>query len=235
MKDTNDKKQLNDSKPEVLKAASYVLAGVIIAFALFAISDIGNKKPAPAAGTNGNSTSTSATAASFNWEENIKVIEKTIGPEFMETKTRQTGSMSIHKTAEITGDKTDEALIALGSSGAYAEYFTLMRVNYANRDGTLLKTSKPVLAQFKQRDGTVGPLMFAEGSSVSHGETVELVPTTNAVYSGGWSLDPVNPDAVECTLDVYVWNEKTSMFEFNKGLSDSSLASFCAKISSSQE
>lgn len=234
MKDTNDKKQLNDSKPEVLKAASYVLAGVIIAFMLFAISDIGNKKSAPAAGNN-SGTATTTAIVTFDWNDNIKLVEKTIGPEFMEIKTRQNGPMSIHKTAEITGDKTEEALIALGSSGAYAEYFTLMRVNYANRDGSLLKTSKPVLAQFKQRDGAVGPLMFAQGASVSHGETVELVPTTNAVYSGGWSLDPVNPDAVECTLDVYVWNAKTSLFEFNKGLSDSSLASFCAKISSSQE
>ncbi len=233
MNENNGKKPFTMSKPELLKASSYVLAGVIIAFLLFGISDIGNKKPNPAK-IPGNPATTAAGSKSFNWQENIKVVEKTIGAEFLDMKTKQTGPVSIAKTAEITGDKTDEALVALGSSGAYAEYFTLMRINHANRDGTLLKNSKPVIAQFKQRDGSVGPLMFAEGSSVAHGETIELVPTTNAVYSGGWSLDPVNPDAVECNLDVYVWNEKTSLFEFNKPLSDSSLSSFCAKISSSR-
>ncbi len=220
------------TRPEILKASSYILAGVILAFIFFAVSDIGNKKPAAQGAPKGSATST---ARSFSWQDNIKAVEKTIGGEFLDIKTKQTGPISVHQTAEITGDKTDEALIALGSSGAYAEYFTLMRVNYANKDGSLLKSSKPVLAQFKQRDGAVGPLMFAEGSSVSHGETVNLVPATNAVYSGGWSLDPVNPDAVECTLDVYVWNEKTSTFDFDKGLSETSLSSFCAKISSSRE
>ncbi len=231
MNENNGKKPFTMSKPELLKAASYVLAGVIIAFLLFGISDIGNKKPNPAK-IPGNPATATAGSKSFNWQENIKVVEKTIGSEFLDMKTKQTGPISIAKTAELTGDKTDEALIALGSSGAYAEYFTLMRINYANRDGTLLKNSKPVIAQFKQRDGSVGPLMFAEGSSVAHGETIELIPTTNAVYSGGWSLDPVNPDAVECNLDVYVWNEKTSLFEFNKPMSDSALSSFCSKISS---
>lgn len=234
MNESKDKKPIDISKPELLKASSYILAGVIIAFLLFAVSDIGNKKPTNQ-NTSGNLTTPTSTVQSFNWHENIKVVEKTIGPEFMETKTKQTGSMTIAKTAEITGDKTDEALIALGSSGAYAEYFTLMRINHANRNGTLLRSSKPILAEFKQRDGSVGPLLFAAGSSVSHGETIELVPTTNAVYSGGWSIDPINPDAIECNLDVYVWNEKTSLFEFNKALSDSSLAAFCAKISSSVE
>lgn len=222
------------NKPEILKAACYVLGGVILAFLLFAISDIGNKKQPTTASTTSGSITSSTPLPSYNWSENIKTIEKTIGDEFMDVKTKQSGPMTVYKTEELTGDKTDEALIDLGSGGAYSEFLTLMRINYANKDGSLTKNSKPVLAQFKQRDGAVGPLMFAAGASVSNGETVELVPATKAVYSGGWSLDRANPDAIECTLDVYVWNEKTSVFEFNKGISDSSLASFCSKIASAR-
>lgn len=225
-------KQIN--KPELLKAACYVLAGVIIAFILFAVSDIGNKKPEISSTPSNSLVSSSPNIASYNWSENIKTVEKTIGSEFMDIKTKESGPMSIYGTAELTGDKTDEALIDLGSGGAYTEFITMMRINYANKDGSLTKNSKPVLAQFKQRDGSVGPLMFAVGASVSHGETVELVPATKSVYSGGFSLDPVNPDAIQCTLDVYVWNEKNATFEFNKAMSDSSLGSFCSKISSAR-
>jgi hypothetical protein len=225
----------NMSKSELLKACCYVLAGVIIAFLLFAVSDIGDKKHAQTSGTNGSDTVASVTPVpSYNWQENIKTVEKTIGSTFMDIKTKEREPMSIAQTAELTGDKTEEALIALGSGGAYTEYMTLMRINYANKDGSLTDNSKPVIAQFKQRDGTIGPLLFAAGSSVSNGETVELVPTTKSVYSGGWSIDQVNPDAIECSLDVYVWNEKTAIFEFNKALSDSSLSSFCSKITSSR-
>jgi hypothetical protein len=234
MNENNDKKPMAINKPELLKASSYVLAGVVIAFLLFAISDIGNKKPVPTSGNGNTQTASSTVKESFNWYENIRTVEKTIGSTFLDIETKEREPMSIHKIAEITGDKTDEALIALGSGGAYTEYLTLMRLNYANKDGSLQKTSKPIIAQFKLRDGSTGPLMFAEGSSVSHGETVELIPATNAVYSGGWSLDPVNPDAIECNLDVYIWNEKNSLFEFNKVLSESALASFCAKIASSR-
>mgnify|MGYP000544140128 CR=1 FL=1 len=222
-------------KPELLKACCYVLAGVVVAFIIFAVSDIGSSKPATSGPTGSSTTSPLNAAPSYDWSANVKTVDKAIGSEFLDIKTKQSGPIAIYKTAEITGDKTDEALVSLGSSGAYVEYFTLMRINFANKDGSLLKNSKPVIAQFKQKDGEVGPLMFGEGASVMHGETVELVPTTNAVYSGGWGLDPANPDAVECTLDVYVWNEKTSLFEFNKALSESSLSSFCAKISSARE
>lgn len=149
---------------------------------------------------------TTETPQDIDWKKYITAVRKTIGSTFMETRVAESEPVSIFKTKDITGDGISEALISLGSGGAYTEYFALMQWD---------KTQGVHLARFKQKEGTVGDVLFLEGASASHGMNVILDNEIKSIISSHWNIDPFNPDAYECEFEVYTWNPLTNLFEFN--------------------
>ncbi len=122
--------------------------------------------------------------------------------------------------ADITGDGIEEALVGFGS-GAYMGYLTLIQI----------ENGKPVVAQFKQKDGKISSLMFLDGASVRNGARVAMLPEKNAIYSGSWGTDDYGK-VNNCSLDAYQWNSKTNTFDFNITLSNELKPDFCRKAGS---
>ena len=160
------------------------------------------------------------TQKSVNWESLIPIIRKVIGPTFLGVKVEGRGTINIYKTSDITGDGIPEALVGLGQGGAYAGYLTLMRI----------ENDKPVVAQFKKKDGEISPLMFFEGSSVMNGATIVMLPEKNTIYQGSWSRttkgEPYG-EFSDCKVEAYQWNPHTKVFEFNQNLSDEIRPFYC--------
>lgn len=210
------------NKKETLKAVIYIFIGVIIALLIFMFSGMGenrNKK----ASTSDNTNISSSTNKTTIDENSISQIEKVIGPNFMEIKTGETDRMSIYKKADITGDSIDEALISLGSGGAYTTYFALVQIDTKNNNE--IKRAK-----FKTAEGKIDDVMFVEGASVSHGLSVEFAPSKKAIYSERWQVDPINPEKVSCEIEAYVWNSNSGLFEYNAKVGQDATDNYCSKI-----
>jgi hypothetical protein len=157
-----------------------------------------------------------------NWESLIPTIRTVVGPTFLGMRVEESGSLSILQKNDITGDSVPEALVNLGSGGAYTSYLTLMRV----------ENDKPVAAQFKQKDGKVSPLMFLAGASVMNGESVAMLPDKNAIYAGHWSRVVSGTSfgsLTNCSVEAYQWNSQTRNFDFNLSLSNEVRPGFCQK------
>lgn len=208
-------------KKEVLKAVLYVLGGVILAFLIFTYSGVSENKTEDL--DNGLATTTALISIKRGvWDDvSIPKIREEIGKNFMEITTEQSEKFSIYKKADITGDKIDEALVALGSGGAYTEYFALMQSD---------NNGNPKLARFRIKDGSTDDVLFLEGTSVSHGMSVELAPSKNAIYAESWNIDPINPDTISCEIEAYVWNKSSGLFEYNSTVGKNATDSYCSKI-----
>jgi len=167
-------------------------------------------------------TSPEPTPKQVNWENLIPTIRTVIGPTFLGVRVEESGSLSIFQKNDITGDGVSEALVNLGSGGAYTSYLTLMRV----------ENDTPVVAQFKQKDGKVSSLMFLAGASVMNGESVVMLPDKNAIYAGHWSR-AVNGtpfgSLTNCSVEAYQWNSQTKTFDFSLTLSNEVRPGFCQK------
>ncbi|HEX3354178.1 MAG TPA: hypothetical protein VHS34_15265 [Terriglobales bacterium] len=122
----------------------------------------------------------------------------------------------ITETADITGDGVPEALVYLGTGGAYTDELTLMRV----------KNGKPVVARFKQKKGGVSPLIFLSGSSVRHQESVKMLPDRRAIYSMSSETDDSGRKA-KCGVVAYEWTAETQTFDWNRSLSGQLTESNC--------
>jgi len=177
-----------------------ILAGVVGYLTLI-------KKPIPTATTNQTlSTNTSTQQAQtttapqptlkpVNWESLIPAIRTVIGSTSLGVYVEESRPLSIVQKNDITGDGIPEALVDLGSGGAYTSYLTLMRI----------ENNKPVIAQFKQKDGKISPLMFLYGASVMHSEYVEMLPEKNAIYAFhlSRSYNENSSDILtKCTIDI---------------------------------
>jgi len=204
-----------------------ILAGVVGYLTLI-------KKPTPTATTNQiPSTNTSTQQAQtttapqpplkpVNWESLIPAIRTVIGPTFLGVRVEESEPLSIFQKNDITGDGIPEALVNLGSGGAYTSYLTLMRI----------ENNKPVIAQFKQKDGKISPLIFLYGASVMNSENVEMLPEKNAIYA--FHLSRSNNEnssdiLTKCTIEAYKWNSQTKNFDFSLSLTKELEASpgFC--------
>ncbi len=208
------------AQQEILKALGFIFIGVMIALAIFYFSDMTNNVDKKSSDNTGATSTVQTAHESADWPNQISEIRTALGKTFNEVKVEESEPLSIYKRADITGDGVEEALVSLGSGGAYAEYFALMR--YEN--------GKPVPAKFKTAEGKTGNVMFLEGTSVTHGMSVELAPSKQAIYSESWNVDAFNTDTIECEIEAYTWNASTSRFEFNKILGKSVTETYCKKI-----
>lgn len=146
-----------------------------------------------------------------SWEDLIPEIRKVLGPTFMGVKIEEASPISIIRTADITGDGIPEALVYLGNYS----YLTLMR----------LENDKPVVAQFKKKDGKISTLLFSERLQVG----VVMLSEKNAIFDFSWSIDALGKLS-SCSVDAYQWNSQTKIFEFNTALSKEIKPDFCSKI-----
>ena len=104
------------------------------------------------------------------------------------------------------------AIVDMGAGGAYTEYYTIC----------VPSGDKLVLADFKNKDGTVGKQMFAEGSSVKHETkfTIEQL-SEGASYIYSYTIDRDDSGKVtNITVDAYRWNTDTKMFEYDSAAAD---------------
>jgi hypothetical protein len=156
-----------------------------------------------------------------DWENLVPIIQTVIGPTFLGVRVGER-PMSIWQTSDITGDGVPEALVYLGQGGAYTSYLTLMRI----------ENDKPVVAQFKQKDGEISPLMFLDGASVMNGESVVMLPEKNVIYAGHWSRtvsgEPYG-GLSNCKVEAYQWNLQTKIFNFSQIFSNEIRPGYCQK------
>lgn len=106
------------------------------------------------------------------------------------------------------GKNMDEiAIVDMGTGGAYTEYYTIC----------VPSGDKLVLANFKNKDGTIGPQMFSEGASVKH-ETKFTIDQLSeyASYMYYYTIDRDDEGNIaNITVDAYKWNTDTKMFEYD--------------------
>jgi len=156
-----------------------------------------------------------------DWKSLLQTIETLIGSTFLDVRVGRE-PMSIWQTDDITGDGIPEAIVYLGEGGAYNSYLILIRI----------ENDKPVIAQFKQKDGKISPLLFLAGGSVMNGEGVMMLSDKNAIYFGHWSKavsgEPYGKLS-NCSVEAYKWNLQTKMFDFNQSLSNEIRSNYCQK------
>lgn len=128
-------------------------------------------------------------------------------------RTEYSRSLSIAVENDITGNGISEALLDLGTIGIYTSYLILMR----------LENDKPVVAQFKQKDGEISHLIFLLGALVMNGETVVMLPDKNVIYAGHWSRSisgALYGSLTNCSVEAYQWNSQAKIFDFSPTLSN---------------
>ena len=104
------------------------------------------------------------------------------------------------------------AIVDMGTGGAYTEYYTIC----------VPSGDKLVLANFKNKDGTVGPHMFSEGASVKHETkfTIEQL-SEYASYMYYYTIDRDDEGNItNITVDAYRWNTDTKMFEYDNAAAE---------------
>lgn len=146
---------------------------------------------------------------------------------FSDIRVEESRPISIGEKVDITGDGVPEALVALGTGGAYTDFFVLMRI----------EDDKPIVPLFKQKDGKVSMSLFLAGASVMNGETVVMFPKRNTIYAGHWSRGESGTpfgSLTNCSVEAYQWNASTKTFNFSAGLSNEIRPDFCREIESSQ-
>lgn len=126
--------------------------------------------------------------------------------------------VSIYKESDITGDGKNEAFVNLGPAGAYTSYVILAR----------MERNKPVLPDFKQKNGKIEPILFLFGASVRNELDVEMVKEKQAVYSSSLFMDNEGK-AENCEIGAYKWNSGAGIFEFNEDLTSEFENNYCKR------
>ena len=145
------------------------------------------------------------------------VLEKQFGEEVGEHY--DVGILRSGHIADITGDGIPEALVWLGTGGAYTSTLALMRI----------EDDKPVVALFRDRQGKTEPILFLEGSSVMHSNIVELLPKDRAVFQSHFEY--VGDGRLRtCDGEAYRWTPRTKTFDYDSRLSKSKSQDFCRKV-----
>jgi hypothetical protein len=166
---------------------------------------------------------TGSAPRSVDWKGMIPGIrevlktESTSNPEFGGIEEHY--SIGIFKTADITGDGVPEALVYLGTGGASTDEMTVMST----------EDHKPVLAVFRGRNGKVSPGVFLQGASVTHTDTVELLPQQHAVHAIHYNYSG-NGKLHQCGGEAYTWNAQSKTFDYNPPLTKTLTKATCRQV-----
>ena len=106
-----------------------------------------------------------------------------------------------------------------GGSGAYVEELTLMR-----EDG-----NNPIIAKLKNNNGQVDSVLIGAGASVRNQVGYKTLPQQNGFYSFQKNIDEQGGQMIlaGCSVDAYVWNNSTKIFEYNSNLVQSVMPLVC--------
>lgn len=154
-----------------------------------------------------------------DWERLMPKVREVLRTEFPNEKIEEHYRLAIAQKADVTGDGMPEALVYLGTGGAYTNGMTVMRI----------ENEQPVVARFRQKDGKVSSIFFLEGSSVRHGNHVELRAAEHAVYSGRWTTEG-SGRIDHCTGEAYQWNSHSKTFDYSPRLSGDITKSWCRTV-----
>jgi hypothetical protein len=125
--------------------------------------------------------------------------------------------VGIKDAAELAGNSV--ALVNFCPGGAYTDWYVAMR----------LENGQPVPARFRDKNGNIADVGFAEGASVMHGMDVKLVADKSALYGIEWDND-AEMHLMRCAVTAYIWNPKENTFDLNPRLSKTAGASYCQTL-----
>lgn len=159
-------------------------------------------------------------AEAVNWGNLLPSIRPILRSTFSDVPLEESSPLSISQTEDVTGDGVPEALVNLGTGGAYTQYLALMR----------MEGGQPVVARFIRQDGNVAPVLFLSGASVMNGDDVGLLPDKQAIYTGYWGKDGATGNISECSVAVFQWQAETRTFDFNASLGNEIKSGVCQKF-----
>ena len=133
----------------------------------------------------------------------VKTIVTSASSECAEIAIKQGTAIEIVKTADITGDGINEALVTNGCSGAYTR--ELLMLQFKNQD--------PALATFIDKQGKeILGQAFPEGSSVMNYEIVAVVPSLRVIYQAHGIVSQPPVCTVSWDIAAFQWNEDSQAF-----------------------
>lgn len=145
---------------------------------------------------------------SLQWNDLLPEIKQVLKESIKDLPIEEAYPVKIHSVADITEDGTEEALIYLGTGGAYTDYLVLMEI----------ENEKPVLAKIKSKNGEISFMTFLSGASVRHATDVKMEPQMRALYSSYLTLDEFGK-IEECLIEIYKWNAEEKTYDFDENLS----------------
>ena len=125
-------------------------------------------------------------------------------------------NVGIVDAADLKDDGLSYALVDVCPGGAYTDWIVAMQ----------LEEGKPVAARFRNANGEVLDLGFAQGASVMHSVDVKLVPEKKAIYDI-FSDNDGAAHLIKCGVKAYVWNANAKTFDLNAQLSKQATRSYC--------
>jgi len=153
------------------------------------------------------------------WAKQISKI-KTILKETEDISAEgQLRPVQVVREADLTGDGVPEALVAIGSGGAYTDDLALF----------IWQGDKPVLAKFIDAAGEEGPIILSEGASVRNGASVNWKPEQKVIYAGSWNVD-FDGALADCEVNAYQYSRDSLAFVYNQNLSADLGSQFCADL-----
>ena|SRR5438132_7839151 len=155
-----------------------------------------------------------------DWRTLIPSIRRVLKQEFRDQVDIESNyQIRVLETADITGDGVPEAVVTLGVVGASSDCVTLMRL-----DG-----GRPRVARFRDWKGKVFTVVFPEGASAMHGQSVGLLPAQPAISFSTYTRDSLRPEegVAACCESVFKWNAKTGTFDWNEALSEARARGKC--------
>jgi hypothetical protein len=154
---------------------------------------------------------------SADWSSSSLDISGALERAFPETEIGDRGLVSLQEKVDLTGDGIPEAFVDMGTGGASTEYISLLR----------LENGKVVVIRAKDINGAIAPLQLLQGAAVLHSSDIGTVPKEGIVYQRELAYSPEDGSVASCTIEAYVWNKASVLFEYNPDASLSLQAQRC--------
>jgi hypothetical protein len=118
--------------------------------------------------------------------------------------------IGVYEVKDITGDGIPELLVYTGVSGATTDFYTVVKVD----------NGEPEVVNIQESNGKIRKLSGSRGAGGSdrYGSSLEMLPDQKSILSSSYSVYGLKDD--NCSSDIYTWNPKTKLFEYNKAITD---------------
>jgi hypothetical protein len=151
------------------------------------------------------------------WEDMLPTVKGLLSLQFENADIEKKHPVKIVAKGDVTGDGTMEAIVSLGNGGVNSDMQTLVMID----KGTIQT------AQFILSDGTKSTqVFFPTIDNTTGGVVFRLDPARKLVYAGSF-MNSTATTQYSCHVDAYVWNPKSSTFDWNKDTSATVEAEYC--------